>query len=81
MLKPVFYNLIFFADINRRFVDKTPLHKALKARFQQAHGAARSAGRANKAQPLFVLNLSCPRALYEASFEPSKSTVEFKVGR
>nr|GFC87822.1 DNA mismatch repair protein MLH3 isoform X1 [Tanacetum cinerariifolium] len=32
-----------------------------------------------QASPTYVLNLTCPRAHYDLSFEPAKTCVEFKM--
>lgn len=73
------------ADINSRFVCNGPIHKMLN---QLAAGyedgefdqLSRNEKRSRlQTYPTFVLNLSCPRSLYDITFEPSKNFVEFRV--
>lgn len=73
------------ADINSRFVCKGPIHKMLN---QLAAGyedgkfdkLSQNEKRSRlQTYPTFVLNLSCPRSLYDITFEPSKNLVEFRV--
>ncbi|XP_065856516.1 DNA mismatch repair protein MLH3 isoform X2 [Euphorbia lathyris] len=76
-----------YVYINSRFVCKGPIHKLLN---QLATGFGRldpwevnsisQKGTRSKPQacPAYVLNISCPRSLYDLTFEPSKTYVEFK---
>lgn len=75
-------------DINSRFVSKGPIHKLLNnfaASFDCTDDwkltDGLQTGRRNRLQsnPGYILCITCPRHLYEFSFEPSKTNVEFKV--
>lgn len=81
------------ADINHRFVCKTPLHKVMNSWGRtgvssvkeglhgQESGKKTRSGRASgrQAYPAFVLNLRCQFSEYDITFEVSKTIVEFKV--
>lgn len=75
-------------DINSRFISKGPIHKLLNnlaTSFECADDwkptDGQQTGRRNRLQsnPGYILCITCPRHLYEFSFEPSKTHVEFKV--
>lgn len=75
-------------DINSRFVSKGPIHKLLNnfaASFDSTDDwkptDGLQTGRRSRIQPCpgYILCITCPRHLYELSFEPSKTNVEFKV--
>jgi len=75
-------------DINSRFISKGPIHKLLNnlaTSFECADDwkptDGQQTGRRNRLQsnPGYILCIACPRRLYEFSFEPSKTHVEFKV--
>lgn len=75
-------------DINARYVCNCLINKllnelatrfncldSLKVNSREPNGKrSRSQAYAN-----YILNLSCPRSHYDLSFEPSKTSVEFKV--
>ncbi|KAF3485932.1 hypothetical protein F2Q69_00057923 [Brassica cretica] len=74
-------------DINSRFVSKGPIHKLLNnfaASFDSTDDwkptDGLQTGRRSRIQPCpgYILCITCPRHLYELSFEPSKTNVEFK---
>ncbi|CAE6157866.1 unnamed protein product [Arabidopsis arenosa] len=74
-------------DINSRFISKGPIHKLLNnlaTSFECADDwkptDGQQTGRRNRLQsnPGYILCITCPRHLYEFSFEPSKTHVEFK---
>ncbi|KAG7622986.1 MutL C-terminal dimerization [Arabidopsis suecica] len=73
--------------INSRFISKGPIHKLLNnlaTSFECADDwkptDGQQTGRRNRLQsnPGYILCIACPRHLYEFSFEPSKTHVEFK---
>ncbi|KAJ7953230.1 DNA mismatch repair protein MLH3 [Quillaja saponaria] len=77
-----------YVYINSQFVCKGPIHKLLNqmaVRFEHLdpwkadNGFQTKKRRRSQAYPAFVLNLSCPRSLYDLTFEPSKTYVEFKA--
>ncbi|KAL0739477.1 hypothetical protein Bca4012_015687 [Brassica carinata] len=74
-------------DINSRFISKGPIHKLLNnfaASFDSTDDwkptDGLQTGRRSRLQPCpgYILCITCPRYLYEFSFEPSKTNVEFK---
>ncbi|XP_020532764.1 DNA mismatch repair protein MLH3 isoform X2 [Jatropha curcas] len=76
-----------YVYINSRFVCKGPIHKLLThlaTRFERLDSwkanSMSEKGKKCKPQacPAYILNLSCPSALYDLSFEPSKTHAEFK---
>uniref|UniRef100_M1CBV6 Uncharacterized protein n=1 Tax=Solanum tuberosum TaxID=4113 RepID=M1CBV6_SOLTU len=68
------------ADINSRFVSKGPIHKLLNNIAMSFDSASDIEKRSrSRIYPLFLLNLNCPRSLYDLTLEPSKTSVEFKV--
>ncbi|XP_075655898.1 DNA mismatch repair protein MLH3 [Castanea sativa] len=76
-----------YVYINSRFVCKGPIHKLLNqlaTRFECLDSWAVNDGSQNRkrsrsqAYPAYILNLICPRSLYDLTFEPSKTYVEFK---
>ena len=72
------------ADINKRFVQKTPVHKLLNSYYKTCYSAAQEAvAKASSARkqmhPAFVLDLTCPLSEYDITFEASKTIVEFNV--
>ncbi|KAK4261994.1 hypothetical protein QN277_027613 [Acacia crassicarpa] len=73
--------------INSQFISKGPIHKLLSqlaVRFE--HLDSQNAGdkfqnkkrSRSQAYPAYILNLLCPRSLYDLTFEPSKTSVQFK---
>ncbi|XP_055803099.1 DNA mismatch repair protein MLH3-like isoform X3 [Solanum dulcamara] len=68
--------------INSRFVSKGPIHKLLN-NIAMSFESASNIEKHNRSQiyPLFLLNLNCPRSLYDLTLEPSKTSVEFKDWR
>ncbi|KAF2291688.1 hypothetical protein GH714_028137 [Hevea brasiliensis] len=76
-----------YVYINSQFVCKGPIHKLLShlaTRFEcldpwKANSMHQKGKRyKTQAYPAYILNLSCPLALYDLTFEPSKTYVEFK---
>lgn len=76
-----------YVYINSRFVCKSPIHKLVNqlAKEFEYVNARRSIDGLQKgkrsrscAGPAYILKLSCPRSLYDLSFEPSKTSVQFK---
>lgn len=76
-----------YVYINSRFVCKGPIHKLLNqlaTRFECLDSWAVNDGSQNRkrsrsqAYPAYILNLCCPQSLYDLTFEPSKTYVEFK---
>ncbi|OWM79247.1 hypothetical protein CDL15_Pgr003419 [Punica granatum] len=80
------YVCIHDIDINSQFICKGPIHKAvnqLAAKFEFSNswdtfGLPNGKRNRPRACPAYLLRLSCPRSLYDLSFEPSKTCVEFK---
>ena len=75
-------------DVNSQFVCKGPVHKLvsqLANRLEHLNSwntdkEFRSKKRTRcQPCPAYLLNLSCPRSLYDLAFEPSKTHVKFKV--
>uniref|UniRef100_A0A5B7BWE8 Putative DNA mismatch repair protein MLH3 isoform X1 n=2 Tax=Davidia involucrata TaxID=16924 RepID=A0A5B7BWE8_DAVIN len=76
-----------YVYINSRYICKGPIHKLLNqlaTRFNcsdQWKANIRSQnGKRSRSQTYatYILNLSCPRSCYDLTFEPSKTSVEFK---
>ncbi|KAI6671606.1 hypothetical protein NL676_006491 [Syzygium grande] len=76
-----------YVYINSRFVCKSPIHKLvnqLAKEFEYVNarrsnnGLQKSKRSRSCAGPAYILKLSCPRSLYDLSFEPSKTCVQFK---
>ncbi|KAI3426607.1 uncharacterized protein J3R85_009802 [Psidium guajava] len=76
-----------YVYINSRFVCKSPIHKLvnhLAKEFEHVNARRRNDGLQKSkrsrscAGPSYILKLSCPRSLYDLSFEPSKTSVQFK---
>ncbi|RDX87164.1 DNA mismatch repair protein MLH3, partial [Mucuna pruriens] len=74
-------------DVNSQFVCKGPIHKLLSQlaiRFEHLNSWNTDNEFQNKKRtrsqpcPAYLLNLSCPRSLYDLVFEPSKTYVKFK---
>lgn len=73
--------------ISSRYISRGPLHKLLN-QMATMHSSSdllkadirSQGGKRNRCQasPTYILNLSCPRAQYDLSFEPTKTCVEFK---
>ncbi|CAN7015957.1 unnamed protein product [Brassica rapa subsp. trilocularis] len=81
------FKALQYIYINSRFVSKGPIHKLLNnfaASFDCTDDwkitDGLQTGRRNRLQsnPGYILCITCPRHLYEFSFEPSKTNVEFK---
>ncbi|VVB10172.1 unnamed protein product [Arabis nemorensis] len=81
------FKALQYIYINSRFVSKGPIHKLLNNLaddfecmddWKPTDGL--QTGRRNRLQsnPGYILCITCPRHLYEFSFEPSKTNVEFK---
>ncbi|KAK9284262.1 hypothetical protein L1049_023432 [Liquidambar formosana] len=76
-----------YVYINSRFVGKGPIHKLLNQlaiRFKcldplKVNNRVQEGKRSrSQAYPSYILKLSCPRSHYDLTFEPSKTSVEFK---
>ncbi|KAK7252629.1 hypothetical protein RIF29_36714 [Crotalaria pallida] len=76
-----------YVYINSQFVCKGPIHKLLSQlaiRFGDLNSWDTNDEFQNKKRsrsqpcPAYILNLSCPRSLYDLTFEPSKTYVQFK---
>ncbi|XP_019423949.1 PREDICTED: DNA mismatch repair protein MLH3 isoform X1 [Lupinus angustifolius] len=76
-----------YVYINSQFVCKGPIHKLLSQlaiRFEDLNSQGTDDELQNKKRsrfqqcPAYILNLSCPRSLYDLTFEPSKTYVQFK---
>ncbi|GAV83033.1 MutL_C domain-containing protein/HATPase_c_3 domain-containing protein [Cephalotus follicularis] len=73
-------------NINSRFVCKGPIHKLLNrlaARFEcfdpwKLNMSKKVKRSRSQAYPAYMVNLCCPRSLYDITFEPSKTYAEFK---
>ncbi|XP_023634478.1 DNA mismatch repair protein MLH3 [Capsella rubella] len=81
------FKALQYIYINSRFISKGPIHKLLynlAASFENTDSwkppDELQTGRRNRLQsnPGYILCITCPRHLYEFSFEPSKTHVEFK---
>ncbi|KAF8101520.1 hypothetical protein N665_0204s0017 [Sinapis alba] len=81
------FKALQYIYINSRFISKGPIHKLLNnfaASFDSTDDwkptDGLQTGRRNRLQsnPGYILCITCPRHLYELSFEPSKTNVEFK---
>ncbi|CAN6881118.1 unnamed protein product [Brassica oleracea] len=81
------FKVLQYIYINSRFVSKGPIHKLLNnfaASFDSTDDwkptDGLQTGRRSRIQPCpgYILCITCPRHLYELSFEPSKTNVEFK---
>ncbi|XP_010446913.1 PREDICTED: DNA mismatch repair protein MLH3-like isoform X1 [Camelina sativa] len=81
------FKALQYIYINSRFISKGPIHKLLNnlaASFECTDDwkptDGLQTGRRNRLQsnPGYILCITCPRHLYEFSFEPSKTHVEFK---
>ncbi|XP_028112896.1 DNA mismatch repair protein MLH3-like [Camellia sinensis] len=77
-----------FVYINSLYICKGPIHKLLNelvTRFnssdlQEANMKLQNGKRSrSQTYETYILNLSCPRSWYDITFEPSKTSVEFKV--
>ncbi|XP_031269217.1 DNA mismatch repair protein MLH3 isoform X2 [Pistacia vera] len=76
-----------YVYINSRFICKGPIHKLvnnLASNFDcldswKANNGSQK-GKKSRSQvcPTYILNLGCPQALYDLTFEPSKTYVVFK---
>ncbi|XP_071707825.1 DNA mismatch repair protein MLH3 isoform X2 [Rutidosis leptorrhynchoides] len=73
--------------INSRYISRGPIHKLLNqladthwcSDLVKADCRSQCGKRARaQASPTYILNLTCPRAHYDLSFEPAKTCVEFK---
>lgn len=73
--------------INSRYISKGTIHKLLNqlasnfksARHQKVNVVSQIAKRSRiQACSTFILNLHCPRSWYDITFEPSKTSVDFK---
>ncbi|KAF5958745.1 hypothetical protein HYC85_005970 [Camellia sinensis] len=76
-----------FVYINSLYICKGPIHKLLNelvTRFnssdlQEANMKLQNGKRSrSQTYETYILNLSCPRSWYDITFEPSKTSVEFK---
>ncbi|XP_028081915.1 LOW QUALITY PROTEIN: DNA mismatch repair protein MLH3-like [Camellia sinensis] len=77
-----------FVYINSLYICKGPIHKLLNelvTRFnssdlQEANMKLQNGKRSrSQTYETYILNLSCPRSWYDITFEPSKTSVEFKI--
>ncbi|KAG5623362.1 hypothetical protein H5410_008580 [Solanum commersonii] len=70
----------YISDMNSRFVSKGPRHKLLN-KIAMTFGSASDYEQRSRSQiyPLFLLNLNCPRSLYDLTLEPSINVLEDKV--
>ncbi|KAI3794330.1 hypothetical protein L1987_36959 [Smallanthus sonchifolius] len=73
--------------INSRYISRGPIHKLLSqlAAMHDCSDLLKADIRSHcgkrsrfQASPTYILNLTCPRAYYDLSFEPTKTCVEFK---
>ncbi|KAG2695162.1 hypothetical protein I3843_07G002300 [Carya illinoinensis] len=74
-----------YVYINSRFICKGPIHKLLNQLAIQFDcldpwkiNSQKQKRSRSQPYPAYILNLSCPRSLYDLTFEPSKAKVEFK---
>ncbi|XP_038722364.1 DNA mismatch repair protein MLH3 isoform X2 [Tripterygium wilfordii] len=76
-----------YVYINSRFVCKGPIHKLLNNlgtrtvcldQWKANRGSLKGKRSTAQALPAYMLNLLCPHSLYDLTFEPSKTFVEFK---
>ncbi|XP_057448914.1 DNA mismatch repair protein MLH3 isoform X2 [Lotus japonicus] len=76
-----------YVYINSQFVCKGPIHKLLSQlaiKFENLKSLNTDNEFQNKKRsrsqpcPAYILNLRCPRSLYDLTFEPSKTYVKFK---
>ncbi|KAJ0967778.1 hypothetical protein J5N97_024695 [Dioscorea zingiberensis] len=72
-----------YVYINSRFVCKGPIHNllnSLAASLQSFTENKSHNGKRPRTQtyPAYILNISCPISLYDLTFEPSKTILEFK---
>ncbi|XP_052479946.1 DNA mismatch repair protein MLH3 isoform X2 [Gossypium raimondii] len=80
-----------YVYINSRLVCKGPIHKLLNnmaTSFESLHPEKKANnwtknGKRSRSQvvPSYIINISCPPSLYDLTFEPSKTYVEFKDWR
>ncbi|XP_031093801.1 uncharacterized protein LOC115998375 isoform X3 [Ipomoea triloba] len=65
--------------INSRFICKGPIHKMLN-NLAASFNIGSQSEKQSRSQicPAFILNLNCPKSCYDLTFEPSKTSVEFK---
>ncbi|VFQ70130.1 unnamed protein product [Cuscuta campestris] len=68
-----------YAYINSKFVSKGPIHKMIN-NMASSFIVGSQNEKQNRSQicPAFLLNLQCPKSYYDLTFEPSKTSVEFK---
>lgn len=73
--------------INSRFVSKGPVHNLVNSLAARFHGCLvqrvepdfhRGKRLRTQGYPAYMFNLCCPPFSYDLSFEPSKTTIEFK---
>ncbi|XP_057958791.1 DNA mismatch repair protein MLH3 isoform X2 [Malania oleifera] len=76
-----------YVYINSQFVRQGPIHKLLNqlaSRFNSLDPLKSNIWAQNmkrsrfQVSPIYILNLSCPRSSYDLSFDPLKTSVEFK---
>ncbi|XP_019182756.1 PREDICTED: DNA mismatch repair protein MLH3 isoform X4 [Ipomoea nil] len=68
-----------YVYINSRFICKGPIHKMLN-NLAASFNIGSQSEKQSRPQicPAFILNLNCPKSCYDLTFEPSKTSVEFK---
>ncbi|XP_031093800.1 DNA mismatch repair protein MLH3 isoform X2 [Ipomoea triloba] len=68
-----------YVYINSRFICKGPIHKMLN-NLAASFNIGSQSEKQSRSQicPAFILNLNCPKSCYDLTFEPSKTSVEFK---
>ncbi|XP_052196346.1 DNA mismatch repair protein MLH3 isoform X7 [Diospyros lotus] len=76
-----------YVYINSRYIFKCPIHKLLNQLaagsnfldMQKAKVGSQNSKRSrSQTDVTFILDLSCPRSWYDLTFEPSKTSVEFR---
>ncbi|KAI3722909.1 hypothetical protein L2E82_34103 [Cichorium intybus] len=66
--------------INSRYISRGPIHKLLNQLATDSNLLRSECGKRARCQTCltYILNLTCPRAYYDLSFEPTKTCAEFK---
>ncbi|KAM0949892.1 putative ribosomal protein S5 domain 2-type [Dioscorea sansibarensis] len=72
-----------YVYINSRFVCKGPIHNLLNSLASSLQSSTEIKFHNGKrprtqAYPAYILNISCPISMYDLTFEPSKTILEFK---
>ncbi|CAH9133600.1 unnamed protein product [Cuscuta epithymum] len=73
------WKVVQYAYINSRFISKGQIHKAIN-NLAASFTIGYQIDTQNRSQicPSFLLNLQCPKSCYDLTFEPSRTSVEFK---